>query len=266
MPYLPLDPARDEIRVLSIVASDDSSKLVECSLKQVSLRDLTPLYSDYISRPAPKDRRSSPSRSAWKALERWVEFSQRHHDEPKANSCSILSIPSCRWEHGKLQFESWHSVTKLFEIQYSSKHAETPLFPRYNWGDFEALSYCWESEKLEKEIVLDGKATKVPKNLEAALRALRTLPETRTGMKFWVDYLCINQRDMNEKSHQMNFMSNVYSSALSVIAWLGPEEDESDKAIRLIIQIYWREGDRFFEKLPSPSAWESFHKFLSRNY
>lgn len=48
MPCLPLDPARDEIRVLRIVASDDSSELVECSLKQVSLRNFVP-YMQIIS-------------------------------------------------------------------------------------------------------------------------------------------------------------------------------------------------------------------------
>jgi hypothetical protein len=256
MPYLPLDPAREEIRVLSIVASDDSSKPVECSLEQVSLQDKTPMYSDYVSENIP---------SGLKLLDGWIKFSHKNQAGFESSHSSIFNIPYWRWKFCG-QFDERFRPVIPYETQDDIKRPDVQIFPRYTWGDFEALSYCWESENLEKEIILDGNITKVPKNLEAALRALGKLPETRMGMKFWIDYLCINQKDTTEKNHQVNFMGIIYSSALSVVAWLGPEEDESDKVIQLIASMNNLKGEtQLLERFP-PSLWKSLYTFLCRNY
>ncbi|KAF4633396.1 hypothetical protein G7Y89_g4717 [Cudoniella acicularis] len=88
--------------------------------------------------------------------------------------------------------------------------------PRFRWGDFEALSYCWESEERDHSIVVDGHLIRVPKNLESALRATRDLPERACGMKFWVDFLCINQDDTQEKNHQVKLMQSIYSHSFAL--------------------------------------------------
>ena len=181
MPYLPLDPSREEIRVLSIVASDDSSKPVECSLEQVSLQDKTPVYSDYVSQNIP---------SHLTLLDGWFRFSHKNQAGFGSSHSSIFNIPYWRWTICG-EFDEIFGPVIPYETQGDIKRPDVQIFPRYTWGDFEALSSCWESENLEKEIILDGNITKVPKNLEAALRALGKLPETRMRMKFWVDYLCI---------------------------------------------------------------------------
>jgi hypothetical protein len=198
-------------------------------------------------------------------LDGWIEVSQRYHGGLDPNPCPDLSFPYWRWQHDERTLELPRLGTSN-ETQGLNQASNVPIFPRHNWGDFEALSYCWESEKAEKEIVLDGTVTGVPKNLEAALQAFRTLPETKTGMKFWIDYLCINQKDTKEKNHQVNLMGTIYSSALSVIAWLGPEDNGSDKAIQLIADINCAVGHRFYEELRSHALWEKLNKFLSRNY
>lgn len=69
----------------------------------------------------------------------------------------------------------------------------------------------------------------VTHNLEVALRNLRLLKETR---QLWVDALCINQKDRDEKGVEVARMGLVYRHAKSVIIWLGPEADESDLAIQ----------------------------------
>ena len=38
---------------------------------------------------------------------------------------------------------------------------------------------------------------------------------------FWIDALCINQTDNDEKGQQVRLMREIYASAESVIVWLG---------------------------------------------
>ena len=62
----------------------------------------------------------------------------------------------------------------------------------------------------------------ISSNLERAVKRLRLSAETGT---FWIDLLCINQRDTNERSRQVAMMGEIYASAQSVSIWLG-ELDE----------------------------------------
>ncbi len=47
----------------------------------------------------------------------------------------------------------------------------------------------------------------------------------------WIDALCINQSDDDEKSWQVALMGRIFKWATLVVAWLGPEEDHSDVAM-----------------------------------
>lgn len=47
----------------------------------------------------------------------------------------------------------------------------------------------------------------------------------------WVDAVCINQCDDEERYQQVARMADIYSSAAKVVIWLGPEADNSTAAI-----------------------------------
>jgi hypothetical protein len=64
------------------------------------------------------------------------------------------------------------------------------FIPRFQWGDYEALSYTWGDDKRSGSIFVNGKLIPVQRNVENALRRLRALPETRHGMKYWIDAIC----------------------------------------------------------------------------
>lgn len=68
-----------------------------------------------------------------------------------------------------------------------------------------------------RQIFIDGVASLVTMNLEVALRYLRHVSEKRV---MWIDAICINQRDIEERGSVMH-MGSVYSGASRVIAWLG---------------------------------------------
>jgi hypothetical protein len=80
-------------------------------------------------------------------------------------------------------------------------------------------------------ILLDGRITTVTENLHSALLHLRLPSESRL---IWIDALCINQKDDKERNHQVKEMKQIYRGAARVLAWLGPEADDSDLAMDIV--------------------------------
>ncbi|KAF4339480.1 heterokaryon incompatibility (het-6OR allele) [Fusarium beomiforme] len=83
---------------------------------------------------------------------------------------------------------------------------------------YEALSYSWGDPYICHVIEVDDQEATVTSNLYNVLRRLRLTDRTR---HIWVDALCINQADTNERTHQVGLMRSIYSSATEGILWLG---------------------------------------------
>jgi hypothetical protein len=85
--------------------------------------------------------------------------------------------------------------------------------------EFAAPSYCWGPPKFDTEIVLNSRRFKITNSLFKALKTFR-----RTGWQMiWVDQICINQNDADERSSQVGLMDRIYSQALRVFVYLGDE-------------------------------------------
>ncbi|KAF2269172.1 heterokaryon incompatibility, partial [Lojkania enalia] len=93
---------------------------------------------------------------------------------------------------------------------------------------YEALSYTWGGQGLTEPIFCNGKSLLITKNLHSALLKLRLRQESRL---LWVDAICINQLDLNEKNKQIPLMMDIYKLAARVIVWLGSEADDSSLAL-----------------------------------
>lgn len=107
---------------------------------------------------------------------------------------------------------------------------------------YEALSYAWGDPETSYVIKIDGLDLPVTANLHAALKRLR---EKRRMRLLWIDALCIDQRNDEEKEHQIQLMYQIYACASCVIVWLGEENDESDQALEDLRTIGKR--DKEFE-------------------
>ena len=94
---------------------------------------------------------------------------------------------------------------------------------------YDAVSYCWGNQNDRATISLDGSDFDVGRNLESALRHLRLSSIDRI---LWIDAICINQCDFEERGQQVLRMGKIYERALTVRVWLGPEEARSDEAMR----------------------------------
>jgi heterokaryon incompatibility protein (HET) len=84
--------------------------------------------------------------------------------------------------------------------------------------DYEALSYCWGETTKNYTVHLVGQSVAVMDNLHDALHQLRLPDRERT---LWVDALCINQADNQEKMHQVGMMGRIFQQCLRCIVWLG---------------------------------------------
>jgi len=102
---------------------------------------------------------------------------------------------------------------KLKEVLSKNKGRHSAINGRFPWGDYVALSYTWGNADEISEIFINGKPIKVRPNLECALRVLREKGPIRAGMKVWIDALCLNQMDMDEKNAQVPRMREIYQRA-----------------------------------------------------
>ena len=111
---------------------------------------------------------------------------------------------------------------------------------------YEAISYVWGHEADKAEILCDGGALQVPRNLIAALRRFRPSTDTRL---LWADSICINQADILEKNRQVRIMGRIYASAATVLIWLGEgEEGELEQvALGLYTVLELRKSGRLEE-------------------
>lgn len=87
---------------------------------------------------------------------------------------------------------------------------------------YEALSYVWGDPKATLPITLNGSLFHVTTNLGSALRRLRKTTKKRV---IWIDALCINQQDMQERNEQVKIMGAIYASSQELLLWLGEHRD-----------------------------------------
>ena len=95
---------------------------------------------------------------------------------------------------------------------------------------YKALSYTWGDSVASSFITLNGSNFPVTENLHVFLRRARSDAESQA---FWIDSICINQGDQNERSKQVRLMRDVYASANSVQVWLGDETGSTAAAFAL---------------------------------
>ncbi|KXH36165.1 hypothetical protein CNYM01_12081 [Colletotrichum nymphaeae SA-01] len=76
-------------------------------------------------------------------------------------------------------------------------------------------------------------------NLYRALLRLRRCGRNARPVALWVDYFCINQADLKEKTKQLPRMVDIYSRASNVCVWLGEGDNDgrSDEAMQFISKI-----------------------------
>lgn len=83
---------------------------------------------------------------------------------------------------------------------------------------YSCVSYVWGNPNETVPIEVDGHEMQITLNLFDFLHHIRDPDDT---LILWVDAICINQNDLEEKSHQVAMMGDIYSGCSVVHAWLG---------------------------------------------
>lgn len=113
---------------------------------------------------------------------------------------------------------------------------------------FEAVSYTWGSAENLIDIFVGksgNKTLSVTKNLAEALPYFRFENRPRV---LWIDAICVDQRNLKERGHQVKRMADIYTKAAKVLVWLGPESQDSLLALFCIkyiaskVEVDWETG------------------------
>ncbi|KAJ9157597.1 hypothetical protein NKR23_g371 [Pleurostoma richardsiae] len=155
------------------------------------------------------------------------------------------------------------------DVQYVLEeiHLDDPAREPYH-----ALSYVWGDPSVKDIIRVNGASIEVTTNLASALRHVR---QTNGALRLWVDSVCINQADSEEKGSQVAMMTDIYRDAESVIVWLGDGTDDSGLAMRTVrewgppefkhdrhlLDIFMKSGFDGLER-----KWTALNKLFSRPY
>lgn len=145
-----------------------------------------------------------------------------------------------------LRFEQESESTQPNLIKLSFHIVNLNNRPEFNalsyvWGDHRpALNQRFNPKRSQRllHIVCDGRKLAVTYNLFCALKRLSgssdgTLGEIR-NQSIWIDQLCINQQDVQERNQQVAMMDRIYGQAKQVVSWLGEEDRFTDKAVQLL--------------------------------
>ncbi|KAI1852731.1 hypothetical protein JX266_002272 [Neoarthrinium moseri] len=118
---------------------------------------------------------------------------------------------------------------------------------------YTALSYTWGEAEPSITITVNGVRRGISSNLAAFLQQWIDCRRNSSRIIYvngylWIDALCINQEDEEEKSVQVSAMGRIFSSANATIAWLGVEAETSAIGLRYIremaraIKATWSKG------------------------
>lgn len=118
------------------------------------------------------------------------------------------------------------------KAELESELFEYPLLEIGKRSDlYEALSYSWGGQEKPHFVTIKQHHLSFTTNLYLALLNLRDRFLERI---IWIDAICIDQENLDERSQQVQIMAMIYSRAHRVIVWLGDVSDDTEGALENI--------------------------------
>lgn len=216
--YHPLDKVQREIRLLHLLPGEYDDPL---QIKIVHEPFFEVLKPQIMQRLSLKELQETLPEN-WKAYET-LEGRYIFADKTSGNTT---------WTHPKPDFE---------KHLYDPPEVLDP-YPDFN-PRYEALSYTWGDDAATQIVeVTDTRRSSsafhsselyVRPNLHVALKHLRDLKSERI---LWIDALCINQEDEEEKNDQVKRMGDIFRLAYRVVVWLGDStpDGSSGRAVDIL--------------------------------
>lgn len=215
-----LNPDAREIRILRLQPGEYGSE-ISCTLEIASLDQYG--WNEYQLKPT-RLQTSRPQNDSdfliYSKLERatedeYLQAVEQHH----------LHFRTCK-SRGSYKEELWSSGREIVPGSLPDRPAfwapgkvRLPFCGAEPCQCYEAMSYVWGPSNERRSITLCGeKGFAVTDNLYSALQRLRYPNGER---KLWIDAICINQDDLEERAQQVSTMAEIFRKTWNMIAWLG---------------------------------------------
>ncbi|CZR51419.1 uncharacterized protein PAC_01295 [Phialocephala subalpina] len=153
---------------------------------------------------------------------------------------------------------------------------------------FNALSYVWADYRPQLRqtyisslgerdfpVICNDQLLYVTSNLFQALKELRIRQRTQPMSDIWIDQICVNQKNNDERSTQIQMMGRLYKSAERVIGWLGVGDAYTRDAIPMVRKLAAIPDDQYLKRVHgihpavleiSISHWQHLSSLVSRPY
>lgn len=164
----------------------------------------------------------------------FISFMSYHSNHTAVMDHSAAALPLFeygeRLKHREIRLLRLKEGKGASPVQFS---IDTVHFDRV--AEYQALSYVWGDENQTRYVSCNGYSFTITLNLFQALWQLR---ESGNSKPLWVDAICINQKDVAERTAQVRIMGDIYSSASVTLTWLGPPTDTDGVVTAFIEQLY----------------------------
>ena len=138
------------------------------------------------------------------------------------------------------------TVEKLHEKQYA------------------ALSYVW-GKTTDPPHTIECSGIQIPVGAEC-LSALQRLRAKLGGFTIWIDAICIDQENDEEKAQQIPMMKDIYMTAHTTYIWLGEGDDMKDRAMEYLsgagLLEYYHRADEEAGSSIQPRPWAAALHFV----
>jgi hypothetical protein len=143
------------------------------------------------------------------------------------------------------------------------------------------LSYSWLGENSatnarQKHGVLKTEKGELPilDSVQDFVRVLKSKEGNFNDTWWWIDSICINLADKEERNQQVQLMSEIYRNAREVIVWLGEETEQTENAfyfLQLLNETVKQERNlektrRMFQQPQYEPHWAALASFFQRRW
>ncbi|KAK3675337.1 hypothetical protein LTR78_004847 [Recurvomyces mirabilis] len=128
------------------------------------------------------------------------------------------------------------------EVRCMVQHTSLKSRPR---AKYETISYVWGDPTVQSTILIQDERVLIPANAAVVLRRFRKKAEDRV---LWIDAVCINQHDIDERSQQVALMAEVYFYPTQGLIRIGECSDPTKKlrrSVELVLADAANETDNF---------------------
>jgi hypothetical protein len=215
-PYMPINEAKREIRLLKILPRSlkHEGKLKPSSSIPTTAQENTDQIAESLAAGAEEEV------SAFRGNP--LETSELSPNLMADQLATIdIGEPHSRYKPTQIKTETSSILCELVHVSLDDPDLT-----------FEALSYLWGAQAPSFTIYIGQCVFGVGPNLIAALQALQLSDAVRY---VWIDAICINQADKDERSQQVALMRNIYIRATGgIIVWLGEPKPSEEKALSFL--------------------------------